>query len=242
MDSSAVGDVDGDFAVDGETTEPDTFWGDDDLEVLEGAGVDFDEDEDTEGDWVPDALKAELEGPKAKHLTPASEVISPTVEETPPVQQTSRPSPYTEDEEELIEAMGGKYSASGRRDEGFLGDCTLAEIAMDYSVPICYLADVLCMWGAPVPIDPRDRLGDMVTGEQAFALVEAVNTMDVGVLQDRYSNLNLLNLCDQFEIELKDAFEFAMKEGWSLPFGVRTNLRVEQESELLRLFSKVYRG
>lgn len=249
MDPSMVtelGDED-EFIAEGATGQDD-FWRDeeDELEMLQGAGVDFDDDDgDSEEDWVPDAIKAELEGPKGRHLTPANEVISPTtVDEEPPVStiQTKRPSPYTDEEEELIEAMGGKYAASGRRDEGYLGDCTLAEIAMDYSVPICYLADVLCMWGAPVPINPNDRLGDLVTGEQAFALVEAVNSMDIGVLQDRYSNFSLIQLCGEFDIELKDAFEFAMKEGWSLPFGVRTNLRVEQEEELLRLFSSLYRG
>jgi len=96
-------------------------------------------------------------------------------------------------------------------------------------------------WGVDVPINVYDRLGDLVTGEQAFALVEAVNTLDVGHLNDRYSNQNLLQICDEWEIEIKEAFEFVMKEGWSLPFGVRTNLRVEQEDELLRVFSSLYR-
>jgi len=100
---------------------------------------------------------------------------------------------------------------------------------------------VLVQWGVDVPINVYDRLGDLVTGEQAFALVEAVNTLDVGHLNDRYSNQNLLQICDEWEIEIKDAFEFVMKEGWSLPFGVRTNLRVEQEDELLRVFSSLYR-
>jgi hypothetical protein len=155
--------------------------------------------------------------------------------------------PYTEEEEELITAMGGKSkglptSSRKRREEGFLGDSSLHEIATDYSVPICYLADVLCMWGVPVPINIHDRLGDLVTGEQAFALVEAVHSLDIGELQDRYSNQNVLHICDEWEMDLKDVFEFAMKEGWSLPFGVRTNLRVEQEDELLRVFSALYRG
>ena len=45
---------------------------------------------------------------------------------------------------------------------------------------------------------------------------------------------------EEWDIELKDAFEMSMKEGWSLPFGVRTNLRVEQEEELRRTFSLYY--
>ena len=135
--------------------------------------------------------------------------------------------------------MGGKRKSS-KREDGFLGDCTLVEISLDYSVPICYLADVMTMWGVPVPIDINARLGDMVTGEQAFALVEAVNSMDVGALQDRYSNQNLMQICDEWEIDIRDAFAFAMKEGWSLPFGVRTILRTEQEDELLRVFSNLY--
>ena len=97
------------------------------------------------------------------------------------------------------------------------------------------------MWGVPVPINVQDRVGDLVTGEQAFALVEAVNSLDVGALQDRYSNYSLFQVCHEFDVDLKDAFEFAMKEGWSLPFGVRTNLRVEQEEDLLRVFSSIYK-
>lgn len=146
----------------------------------------------------------------------------------------NRPSPYTDEEEEIIAAMGGK-SKQRRREPGFLGDSTLVEICTDYSVPISYLADVLCMWDVPVPININDRLGDLVTGEQAFAIVEAVNTLDVAALHDRYSNTNIQQLCYEWDIDIQKAFEMAMKEGWSLPFGVQTCLRVEQERELLRV-------
>lgn len=226
----------------------------DDLDVLAGGA----EEEglygdDTPDDWIPDAEVARRRGPKSKHLIPAKDVLGPSKEgsdgsrtKSPPSGGTTtkdRPTPYTEEEEELITAMGGKdrNKMAASREEGFLGDSTLYEIATDYSVPICYLADVLAVWGVSVPINIHDRLGDLVTGEQAFALVEAVNSLDVGALQDRYSNQNLLQICDEWDIELKDAFGFAMKEGWSLPFGVRTNLRVEQEEELLRVYSPSYR-
>ncbi len=119
------------------------------------------------------------------------------------------------------------------REEGYLGDSTLKEIAMDYGVPITYLADVLATWGVPIPIDPNGRLGDMVTGEQAFAILEAIHTLDMAELQDRYAEDDLMNLCEYYDLDIKMAFEFCMERGWALPFGVRTFLRVEQEEELL---------
>lgn len=136
----------------------------------------------------------------------------------------------------MIQALGGKEGSGKdvKREDGFLGDCTLKEIASDFQVPVCYLADVLCTWGVPAPIDVYARLGDMVTGEQAFAILEAIHTLDLGVLNERYSNMDLMTVCDEYGIELKDAFDFVVKENYNLPFGVRTFLRVEQEDELIK--------
>jgi hypothetical protein len=119
------------------------------------------------------------------------------------------------------------------REEGYLGDSTLKEISMDYGVPVTYLADVLATWGVPIPIDPNSRLGDMVTGEQAFAILEAIHTLDVAELHERYAEDDLMNLCDYYDLDIKLAFDYCMERGWALPFGVRTFLRVEQEAELL---------
>lgn len=141
--------------------------------------------------------------------------------------------PYTPEEQDVISAMGGQ--AKRTRQEGYLGDSTLEEICRDYSVPICYLADVLASWGVPIPINPKNMLGDLVTGEQAFAVLEAVNSLDVAELHDRYSDVTLETLCLEWDIALSDAFQLAMKEGWNLPFGVQTFLRTDQERELLRV-------
>lgn len=119
------------------------------------------------------------------------------------------------------------------RQEGYLGDSTLREISLDYSIPIPYVADVLANWGVPVPIDPHARLGDMVTGEQAFSLLEAIHTLDIASLHARYSEEDLISICGYYDVDVKDAFEFCVGRGWALPFGVRTFLRVDQEEELL---------
>jgi len=147
---------------------------------------------------------------------------------------------YTAEEEELIETLGGKdlNNPSPKREPGFLGDSTLKEIAFDYQIPICYLADVICGWGVQAPIDPDALLGDMITGEQAFAILEAIHTLDIGALNDRYGDYDLQGVCNEFDIDLMDGFELAVKEGWNLPFGVRTFLRVEQEDDLIRILAK----
>jgi hypothetical protein len=40
--------------------------------------------------------------------------------------------------------------------------------------------------------------------------------LDIGDLQDRYYNQHILQLCKEWDIKVKDAFEFAMKEGWGV--------------------------
>jgi hypothetical protein len=212
------------------------------LKVLSAELVDDDEDGDA-SDWMPDSEKAKALKEEARvyveqeESSSTSEAQEQPSKEQPPEAGNNRASPYTEEEEDVISAMGGRTRGSRKRESGFLGDSTLEEIATDYSVPICYLADVLCMWGVPVPINFQDRLGDLVTGEQAFAIVEAVNSLDIAALHDRYSNQNLIQICAEWDMDLQAVFEMAMKEGWSLPFGVQTCLRVEQEDELIRVLA-----
>jgi hypothetical protein len=216
-----------------------------DWEALSAELVSEDEDDGlNDGEWLSDREKARQRNERARVYVEKVQGAAKTGEKqqeekrstTPSSNSEQRASPYTDEEEDVIAAMGGKTRHPQRkREEGFLGDSNLQEIATDYSVPISYLADVLCMWGVPIPINVHERLGDLVTGEQAFALLEAVNSLDVSALHDRYSNTNLQQLCYEWDIELQEAFEMAMKEGWSLPFGVQTCLRVEQDKELLRI-------
>ena len=147
---------------------------------------------------------------------------------------------YSEEDRALIDAMGGGTTLETpgpKREAGFLGDSTLREISLDFQVPVCYLADVLCTWGVPLPVNVNDRLGDLVTGEMAFAMAEAIHTLDSGEINDSYSNLSLDDLCHEYGVDLKDAFDLCVRESWNLPFGVKTFLRVDQEDKLLRALS-----
>lgn len=229
-----------------EASGADDDGGDDEwiaAEIAEVITNDVDDDEE-EAEWIPDREKARRKRKRiyAEQVRSASAVSESNQikdkAESGQKEDAPQVTAYTDEEEELIISMGGKKkNTTTKREPGYLGDSTLREIATDYSVPVCYLADVLCMWGVPVPINVDDRLGDLVTGEQAFAIVEAVNSLDIAALQDRYSNQSLLNVCNDWNVDLSEGFEMAMKEGWSLPFGVQTVLRVEQEEELLRVLA-----
>ena len=190
-----------------------------------------DEDEKgfTEKDWMIDKEKALREDRNAR-------IYAERFQKDTGDDNKSKPGAYTEEEEKIIAAMGGKTNHPDRkRERGYLSDSTLEEIAHDYSVPICYIADVLCTWGVQPPINVQEVLGNLLTGEHAFSLLEAVNSLDVAALHDRYSNTNLLQLCYEWDIDIQEGFEMCMREKWNLPFGVQTCLRVEQEDELIRV-------
>ena len=208
------------------------------------------EDSDEEYEWMPDRERAKMArelsmkraeaAPPTPKATKSNKVLGVFDSEDDEDLESAQSNKqkrlvYTDEEEELISILGGKdlSNPSPKRESGFMGDSTLKEIAMDFQVPICYLADVLCGWGVPPPINPSTLLGDMVTGEQAFAVLEAIHTLDVGSLNDRYADYDLETLCWEYDIELSAGFELAITEGWNLPFGVKTFLRVEQEEHLI---------
>jgi len=128
---------------------------------------------------------------------------------------------------------GAAAVAARGRESGYMGDCTLRQIADDYGTPLCYLADVVMDWGAPAPVQPDDRLGDLVTGEQAYAVVEAVNSLDMHEVSERYESKTLVRTAEEYRVPLADAFGFCVREGYNLPFGVHTVLRVVQCQEML---------
>ena len=208
-------------------------------EIIEAEFVP-DENDDDDNEWVPDRERVMRAKGGMKRAIEVPQSTSKNNPNTADIKSQKKRLTYTEEEEELIGALGGrdKENPSPKRESGFLGDCTLKEIASDYQVPICYLADALCGWGVPPPIDTDAMLGDLCTGEMAFAILEAIHTLDMSAINEMYGDSDIITLCSEYDIELADGFDHAMEKGWNLPFGVRTVLRVEQEDDLIQTLAK----
>jgi hypothetical protein len=78
-----------------------------------------------------------------------------------------------------------------------------------------------------------DKLHDLINGEQCYAVLEAMNSLDGIEIDDMYDDATVTEICDVNEISIKAGYEFCVREGFNLPFGVMTNLRIEQSSALI---------
>ena len=124
------------------------------------------------------------------------------------------------------------------KSEGSFTTLTLDQISEDYRFPLCYLADVVSTFGVPPPVDIHIPVGEMVNGEQSFALLEAVNSLQGIDLDEQYCDDNISNLCDRRDWTVPEVLSIAQEEGWSLPFGVRTCLRWEEVAILEKKLDK----
>jgi len=154
-------------------------------EIIEAEFVPDENDDDDDDEWLPDRERVRrAKGGMKRAIGVPESTTSQKHPDTADIKPQKKRLTYTDEEEELIDALGGrdKDNPSSKRESGFLGDCTLKEIASDYQVPICYLADALCGWGVPPPIDTDAMLGDLCTGEMAFAILEAIHTLDMSAI------------------------------------------------------------
>ena len=115
---------------------------------------------------------------------------------------------------------------------------TLEEVADDYGFPIEFIMDVLCRWGVSPPINELDRLGDVVTGEQAYALSEALTTCDPASVRDFYLAETLEELADELGVTLADVFSVCGRYRLSLPLGAETHLTRDDYKLLLKELEK----
>jgi len=149
-------------------------------------------------------------------------------------------------------AGAGDVAGAGAGDANFfIAASTLSEIALDYSLPLPYLGDICLHFGASPPLACSSKLGDLISGEQCFALVEAINSVDPSELSDLYHDGTVADLarflptrlynadsydaandndsdsdCD--ELPLSAVMEVCTRKKFNLPFGASTCLRVEQ--------------
>ncbi|CAM9221537.1 unnamed protein product [Chrysoparadoxa australica] len=120
------------------------------------------------------------------------------------------------------------------RPTDYLGDLTLEAIAEDYCFPLEFLCDIMCRWGVTPPIKITDKLGDLVNQDQAYAIAEALTSLDAASLQEYYIEDSLDEIADNLDVSLAEVFSICAKRRFSLPLGTDTHLNAEEYSLLLR--------
>mmetsp|Transcript_17936 Transcript_17936/g.26570 ORF Transcript_17936/g.26570 Transcript_17936/m.26570 type:complete len:277 (-) Transcript_17936:9-839(-) len=128
----------------------------------------------------------------------------------------------------------GDMAYNPKRDDGGLGSVKLKDISSDYDFPIEFILDVLCRWGVSPPINEDEKLGSLVNGEQAFAIAEALTSIDPAIIHDFYLNESLEELSEQLDIPLSDIFLVCGKRRFSLPLGAETHLTMSDYNTLLK--------
>lgn len=77
-------------------------------------------------------------------------------------------------------------------------------------------------------------MGDLIDGERALELLEAMHGWDHAVMYDMYTWDSLRELAASHELDLGDVLQVCDEEKFALPFGLRSHLRVEQYVRLMR--------
>jgi len=128
-------------------------------------------------------------------------------------------------------AIGYDTYDAFREDYGVAGS-TLREVSIDYSFPLEFLVNSAVQLGLSPPVDCDRKLSLMLNGEQIFAMVEALTTLDPAEAYDRFVDFSLEDIADDFEVELARVFELCGDLGLSLPMGVRSHLLSDEYDQL----------
>lgn len=119
-----------------------------------------------------------------------------------------------------------KMTLSG--DGASFADMRICDIASDYGFPVSYIADALVGFGISPPIRDGDKLADLVNGDQAYALLEALTSLDGNDIQAMYVDFTLDYAAYLLDVDVADLFAACNAKGFSLPHGLETQLRREQ--------------
>ena len=111
---------------------------------------------------------------------------------------------WLDDDEDSMTFSTEKATLSGVGDA--FGDLTVENVARDYRFPVSYIADVIASFGVQPPISDAARVRDLLDADQAFALLEAVTSLDASEVDDDYVSFGLAGCAKRLEAGLAEIF------------------------------------
>lgn len=114
---------------------------------------------------------------------------------------------------------------------------TLRDISESLQFSLNFLGDFVVQMGIDPPINVDMKLGDMMTGEQIYTLLQAVNTLDpFDSDSGYYEGLSVEEVAEELDIDLDTIIKIAEKERLNLPFGLRTVLHASAVEKIRSVY------
>ncbi|KAH8048900.1 hypothetical protein JL720_15751 [Aureococcus anophagefferens] len=167
-----------------------------------------------------------------------------------PTARRSEPEPYEaydpyeenlwldDGDEEALTFGNEQLTLSGEGNA--FGDSTVADVADDYRFPISYVADAILGFGIPPPIRDDARIADILDADQAFALLEAVTSLDAAEVEAPTPPTSPGRRPARGAAGR--GLRRVRRRGLQAPHGVETQLRREQYEALRSRFGHAYAG
>lgn len=146
-------------------------------------------------------------------------------------------------EKRLHDIVARKKAVSG--DRGYLKvgtdgivDCTVQDVAEDYSVPTEFVVDAMIHYGVSLPIRADQSIRDSMTTEEIERLLHLITSFDAVDLSDRYSDRTIAEMADDYDLSAQTILEICQKEGLYVFSGESTRLSVVREDRVLDIILK----
>lgn len=117
-------------------------------------------------------------------------------------------------------------------------DCTVADVAEDYGLPVEFVVDALLHFGIDRPIMLQQSVRDCMTTEEIHRLVKLVGSFDAQDLADRYSDRSVREVAGDYDLHVKTLMDVCEKEGFYLCCKEDTRLSVVKEDRVLDILLK----
>ena len=112
---------------------------------------------------------------------------------------------------------------------------TLREISSHYYFSLDYLGDFVAQLGCRIPVDVDSAVGNLMTGEQIYTLLQAINTLDPMEANLEYDAPALWQLAKELDIPLSGLLLLCERHEINLPFGDATTLHSTVAMQVRRL-------
>jgi hypothetical protein len=112
---------------------------------------------------------------------------------------------------------------------------SLRDICESYQFSLSYLGDFVSQLGCSTPVDVDTAVGNYMTGEQVYELLQALTSLDPFESNEGYDALSIHDLADELQVPVSRIVKMCSQENFNLPYGTDTALHVSVVERLRKM-------